>query len=110
MYHGMLSCTPLHNSLLAKQMDAKSLHALLSEYYTGSALISVMPFGSEPARMHADEMAGSDCLRIYVTGHETQTMLLAEFDNLGKGASGAAVQNMNLMLGFAETAGLRLSK
>ena len=45
-------------------------------------------------------------LEITVCGHEEQTMLTARFDNLGKGASGAAVQNMNLMLGFDETAGL----
>jgi len=43
---------------------------------------------------------------LIVCGHEAQTTVTALFDNLGKGASGAAVQNMNLMLGFAETAGL----
>ena len=43
-----------------------------------------------------------------INGHGEQTMVTALFDNLGKGASGAAVQNMNLMLGFEETAGLAL--
>ena len=47
-------------------------------------------------------------LELSVWGHEKQTIVVARFDNLGKGASGAAVQNMNLMLGFDETAGLAL--
>ena len=47
-------------------------------------------------------------MRILVTGHETQTMVTALFDNLGKGASGAAIQNMNIMLGLDETTGLNL--
>ena len=55
-----------------------------------------------------DKLAGKDTLEFTVCGHEDQTMVTARFDNLGKGASGAAVQNMNLMLGFEETTGLAL--
>jgi N-acetyl-gamma-glutamyl-phosphate reductase len=55
-----------------------------------------------------NQLAGSDRLRIEVWGNDRQTTVTALFDNLGKGASGAAVQNMNLMLGFEETAGLHL--
>ena len=53
-------------------------------------------------------MAGKDSLELIVNGHSDQTIITALFDNLGKGASGAAVQNMNLMLGFEETQGLNL--
>jgi len=53
-------------------------------------------------------MAGKDTLRLWVTGHEEQTMVTAVFDNLGKGASGAAIQNMNILLGLPETTGLSL--
>ena len=53
-------------------------------------------------------MAGKDSMELVVNGHEDQTIITALFDNLGKGASGAAVENMNLMLGFEETAGLNL--
>ena len=56
----------------------------------------------------AADMAGQDSLELIVNGHGEQTMVTALFDNLGKGASGAAVQNMNLMLGFEETTGLAL--
>ena len=56
----------------------------------------------------AGSMAGSDVLTLIVNGHADQTMVTALFDNLGKGASGAAVQNMNLALGFEETTGLNV--
>ena len=55
-------------------------------------------------------MEGKDNLELIVNGHENQTIITALFDNLGKGASGAAVQNMNLMLGFDETAGLTIGE
>ena len=56
----------------------------------------------------SNNLAGKDVLQIFVNGNEEQLMLTARLDNLGKGASGAAVQNMNLMLGFEETKGLSL--
>lgn len=68
------------------------------------------PLAGHPAQMAANAMAGRDDLRLYVCGNGDSTVVVAVFDNLGKGASGAAVQNMNLMLGFAETAGLALGR
>ena len=65
-------------------------------------------FGDQPAYLAANALAGTDRLELTVSGHEGQTIVTARFDNLGKGASGAAVQNMNLMLGFEETAGLNV--
>ena len=56
----------------------------------------------------SNNLAGRDLLQIFVNGSRQAVMLSARLDNLGKGASGAAVQNMNLMLGFEETAGLSL--
>ena len=56
----------------------------------------------------ANTLAGSDSLSLIVEGNRQRSTVTALFDNLGKGASGAAVQNMNLMLGFEETAGLEL--
>ena len=67
-----------------------------------------MPFGQGPGPLAANAMAGRDDLRLYVCGNGDRTALVALFDNLGKGASGAAVQNMNLMLGLPERAGLNL--
>ena len=66
------------------------------------------PLGGDEHVIYANTMAGRDSLRLIVCGHEEQTIVTALFDNLGKGASGAAVQNMNIMLGLDETTGLNL--
>ena len=63
------------------------------------------PGGTEPV-IYASTKAGRNDLELIVSGSGKQTIVTALFDNLGKGASGAAVQNMNIMLGFDETAGL----
>ena len=54
----------------------------------------------------SDEMSGRDDLAIYVTGNEDRIVVASSFDNLGKGASGAAIQNMNIVMGIDETTGL----
>ena len=105
-YKGMASTIMLHNKLLPGQPTAQDIHAKLAEYYAGQQLVRVAPFGGEEPVIYANTLAGHDSLVLIVCGHEEQTIVTALFDNLGKGASGAAVQNMNLMLGFEETAGL----
>ena len=76
--------------------------------YEGQQLVTVAPFGGEEPMIYANTLAGHDSLKLIVCGHEEQTIVTALFDNLGKGASGAAVQNMNIMLGLDETTGLNL--
>ncbi len=104
---GMATSVLLHSHLFTRNLDAESVHALLTGYYEGEKLVTVRPFG-DTASVYANQMAGKDGLALIVTGNTDQVMITALFDNLGKGASGAAVQNMNLMLGFGETAGLSL--
>ena len=96
----------LHNKLLPGAPTAQDIHAKLAEYYADQTMVHVMPFGGEEPVIYADTMAGRDSMELIVCGHEEQTIVTALFDNLGKGASGAAVQNMNLMLGFDEATGL----
>ena len=107
-YKGMETVVMLHNRLLRGTPTARDLCDMLGAYYEGQALIHVAPFGEHPAQLAANAMAGRDDLTLYVCGDGARTAVIALFDNLGKGASGAAVQNMNLMLGFAETAGLNV--
>ncbi len=107
-YKGMATTLLLHNALLCGGPGAGDVAAALAEFYRGQALVHVTPFGDHEALLAANHLAGKDTLEITVCGNERQTMVTARFDNLGKGASGAAVQNMNLMLGFEETAGLTL--
>lgn len=108
IYKGMTTCIMLQNSLLKGKPSAQDIRDLLSNYYLDQKLVRVAEFGGSSPRLYTSELAGKDYLEITVSGSGEQTLLTAQFDNLGKGASGAAVQNMNIMLGFEETSGLNV--
>ena len=108
IYKGMTTCIMLQNSLLKGNPSAQDIRDLLSNYYLDQKLVRVAEFGGNSPRLYTNELAGKDYLEITVSGSGEQTLLTAQFDNLGKGASGAAVQNMNIMLGFEETSGLNV--
>ena len=95
-------------SVLLPGVDAKAAWEALSDHYAGQKLVSVAPLGGDEPVIYANTYAGKDTMRIQVSGQQDQCMVTAIFDNLGKGASGAAIQNMNLLLGLEETAGLSL--
>lgn len=86
------------------EANAKEVYDMFSSYYT-SGLVSVHELGYE-GNIYANTKANTDSLEIIVNGNENQTIITSLFDNLGKGACGAAIQNMNLMLGFNEFEGL----
>ncbi len=102
---GMAVAVPLQLELLHTTVDG--LRACLTDYYAGERLIQVAP-ASEPGFLASNHKAGRDDLEISVWGSDTQAVLIARLDNLGKGAAGAAVQNMNIMLGFDQYTGLNL--
>jgi N-acetyl-gamma-glutamyl-phosphate reductase len=106
-YKGMAGTIMLHNRLLAEKLTAEQICERLQEYYKDEHFVRVLPFGTNENRIHANRLAGTNSLELIVCGHEEQTSVTALFDNLGKGASGAAVQNMNIMLGLAEDTGLK---
>jgi N-acetyl-gamma-glutamyl-phosphate reductase len=99
-YEGMAT------TILLPGFDAAQVHDCLSAHYEGQKLVSVAPLGGDESVIYASTLAGKDSMRLSVSGHESQTMVTAIFDNLGKGASGAAIQNMNILLGVDETTGL----
>ena len=105
-YKGMATSIMLHNALLVGAPSTAEVHACLTEHYAGQQLVSVAPLGSNGPVLYANELAGTNKLRIVVCGNDERTTVTALFDNLGKGASGAAVQNMNIVLGIDETTGL----
>lgn len=107
-YKGMATTLMLPVDLLSGHPTAEDVSEMLARYYEGEALVQVLPYQKESTFLAANAMAGKDSLQLVVSGHEEQIIVTALFDNLGKGASGAAVQNMNLMLGFPETTGLAL--
>lgn len=105
-YKGMATTIMLQNRLLPGQPNAEEICAKLADYYRNEHFVSVVPFGENDSKLYANKLAGTNRLEIVVCGHAEQTTVTAVFDNLGKGASGAAVQNMNIMLGLPEETGL----
>ena len=112
-YSGMIVTLPLQKRMMKKVMTPEEVHAMYSEYYKGEQFIKVMPFGSEAEGNNffsANAYSGRDDAQIYVTGNEDRILVSARFDNLGKGASGAAVQCMNIVLGCEESKGLNVPR
>jgi N-acetyl-gamma-glutamyl-phosphate reductase len=104
---GMLVSVPLHLDTLAGKPSSSDLQAALAKRYAASAYVSVLPLQNEAAqsgRIEPEALNETNMLELYVFGSDKyrQAVLVARLDNLGKGASGAAVQNMRLMLGLAE--------
>lgn len=109
-YSGMQVLLPLDLGLAGT--TAQEVAQGLAAYYQGAATVAVHPL-NEPLPqngLYANALSGTDRMELYLNVNPAgdQMMLAALFDNLGKGSSGAAVQCMNLMLGFAETEGLEL--
>ena len=95
-------------SILLPGFDAKTVWQCLADHYAGEKIVTVAPFGGDEPLVYASTYAGKDTMRIQVSGHGGQAMVTTIFDNLGKGASGAAIQNMNILLGVDETTGLNV--
>lgn len=107
-YRGMLVEVPLHLWALKGHPSVKEVHAILAEHFVDEPLVDVASLEDGHASLDAEILRGTDLLRLYVFGNETrgQARVIAALDNLGKGAAGAAVQNLNIMTGRSETEGL----
>jgi N-acetyl-gamma-glutamyl-phosphate reductase len=104
---GMLVSVPLHLDTLPGKPHGTDLHTALAKRYEASTYVSVMPLDNDAARsgrLEPEALNETNRLELYVFASDKhrQAILVARLDNLGKGASGAAVQNMRLMLGFPE--------
>lgn len=101
---GMLVSVPLHLDTLPGRPGVADIEAVLAKHYAGSRLVSVVRDAATAfnGRIAAEDLNGTDTMQLAVFGHEAngQAVLVARLDNLGKGASGAAVQNIRLMLGL----------
>jgi N-acetyl-gamma-glutamyl-phosphate reductase len=99
---GMIVSIPLHLRTLPGRPDAGDLRQALAERYRGSDRISVAD-GVAPTSLRAEDLAGSDRMELAVHGNAARghALLTARLDNLGKGASGAAIQNIALMVGLS---------
>ena len=109
-YKGMLTQVPLFLADLAPGTTLEALHTTLVEAYRTTRFVNVLPLGGADV-LQAGYLSPTVCndtndLEIMVFGNDVQALLIARYDNLGKGAAGSAVQNLNLMLGLDESTGL----
>ena len=107
---GMLVSVPLFPRLLNRRVMAAEVRDSLADFYADEPFVQVMPWESashlENGFLSPTACNGTNRVELFVFGHDRQILLVARLDNLGKGSSGAAVQNMNLMLGLPEDRGL----
>lgn len=115
---GMVVSVPLHYAWLSEGATGAKMHEALSKHYEGSKFVEVMPLGEEGAKsadllergafLASDTLKNTNKLQLFVFPNDEaqQVVLCARLDNLGKGASGAAVQNLNIALGIDESKGL----
>ncbi len=106
-YSGMTVSVPLSARLLAKKLSAKDIHEFFADYYADKKLITVKEFGMD-GMLSTNSKSGKDSMEIIVTGNDDRILIASTFDNLGKGASGAALQCFNLISGADECEGLVL--
>ena len=111
-YRGMIVEVPLQLRAMPGRPQIADLHAALAAAYAGSPIVTVAPL-QDSARLSGlpiEVVGATDRLDLFLFGNDDsgQARLIAALDNLGKGAAGAAVQNLNILAGLPETAGLRL--
>lgn len=109
-YNGMVVCVPIQAAVSGFSLEPERVQEMLERHYEGSNFVHVQPLKT-PAEMTATKLSCNDLrdtnqMEIFVFGDAEQILLCSRLDNLGKGASGAAVQCMNIMLGLDETVGL----
>ncbi len=109
-YNGMMVCVPLQASLVGHTFSRLAVQEMYASWYQEARFVHVMPFMKteelSTLKLSCNDLRDTNDLQIFVCGDDEQILLCARLDNLGKGASGAAVQCMNLMLGVPEEMGL----
>lgn len=109
-YRGLTVGIPLLGRLTSGGAGAKEIHAALEEHYAAEHFVKVKPFESdsnlEGGFFNPESCNNTNMAEVFVFGHAEQALVLVRLDNLGKGASGAAIQNMNILLGIDERTGL----
>jgi N-acetyl-gamma-glutamyl-phosphate reductase len=106
-YRGMTVAVPLHIELLRKKAGAAEICSFYSNYYKDQKFVKALPFNIQDefewGYMNAESCNNTNNIEITAFGNDRHILVVSRLDNLGKGASGAAIQNMNIMLGLDET-------
>ena len=109
-FSGMVVSVPVQTRTLPKKFTAEQIHEMYAKHYEGVNMIEVMPLMSAEEQksffLASNTLSGQNKMQVFVFGNDEQVLLCSRLDNLGKGASGAAVQCLNIMMGIDETTGL----
>jgi N-acetyl-gamma-glutamyl-phosphate reductase len=109
-FSGMVVSVPVQTRMLPKAVTAAEVHEMYAKHYSGANMVEVMPLMSADEQksffLASNTLSGQNKLQVFVFGNDEQILLCSRLDNLGKGASGAAVQCLNIMMGIDETTGL----
>lgn len=109
-FSGMVVSVPIQTRLLDKKVSTSQIQEMYQKHYEGAKLVEIMPLMSADEQkaffLASNTLSGLSKMQIFVFGNDEQILLCSRLDNLGKGASGAAVQCLNIMMGIDETTGL----
>lgn len=109
-FSGMVVSVPVQTRTLPKKTTAEAVHEMFARHYESAKMVEVMPLMSADEQktffLASNTLSGVNKMQIFVFGNDDQILLCSRLDNLGKGASGAAVQCLNIMMGIDETTGL----
>jgi len=109
-FSGMVVSVPIQTRLLNKKVTPEFVHEMYLKHYENAKMVEVMPLMSSDEQkaffLASNTLSGLNKMQIFVFGNDEQILLCSRLDNLGKGASGAAVQCLNIMMGIDETTGL----
>lgn len=109
-YSGMVVCVPFQTRLADEKIAVSEVYDMFVKHYEGSNFVKVMPWKDieeqKKVLLSSNDLSGTNKMEIHIFGNDDYVMMCSRFDNLGKGASGAAVQCLNIMMNTDETTGL----
>lgn len=109
-FSGMVVSVPIQTRTLSSGVTSEQIHKMYEKHYEGASMVEVMPLMPEAEQksffLASNTLSGVNKLQVFVFGNDEQILICSRLDNLGKGASGAAVQCLNIMMGIDETTGL----
>lgn len=107
---GMVVSIPIFTDMLSKKMTKADIQSFFAEHYAGEQFVKVREFGYTTGMIGSNNFANRDDMEIEINGNDDRIVITSRFDNLGKGASGAAIQCLNIALGIDEATGLTLGE
>lgn len=107
---GMVVTIPLYTDKMNKKYTAKDIYEMFSEHYNGSKIVKIRELGYTKSMIGSNNFAGRDDMEIEINGNDDRILITSRFDNLGKGASGAAIQCLNIAMGIDEKTGLNIGE